>query len=656
MSDFIYSIKEIFDTRSGILSKNGANRYYIAPYQRGYKWKSGSVHDQVPVLILDLYEAYLKSKISKTEQEYYLQYITVKKDDNQQFEIIDGQQRLTTLTLMFNVLEKFYPTILKDLEIHRSLSKPNGEYIVQYSRYENNSENIFDTINILIESDFDDNKLPEQDKFYMVQASKCFKSFFEILTKDEADRLKSFIQFILVNVKLILNKEDDTSAAEEIFANLNDNKVPLTNAYLIKGLLLTKASRFASDDFSNKHFKEIMDQRAIMGRTWDEMNSWFSKPEISLYFFGTKDNGMEKMLDLISFDKTDDDSEIIEKFKQSFESKTAAYVNPYILFNKYQEKILTSKEAVDYLLKIKHIYKRLQSWYYDDETYNLLGYSQIIKKIESNNKNADTYSENLIDLLDKPSNQDVIIELKKFACSKLQTNLSYEQLGYRTPKKLKNTTIFILLAVNIFPQIKIEGNQFKYRFDFYSYQIEDWSLEHIFPQNPNIDKYNVNEDKFWLLDELTKKIVQLRTSEINDSVNQEINKYEKSIEKINSNIEISSSEIEFVFDKISDPDAFGNMALLSGRVNSALTNGFFNTKRNILHRKINRGSFVPKHTIDVFAKMLELKEESKANVNFGNSLTIWTEEDINAHQVWLIDTIKEIINYLAPIIDEDGKI
>jgi hypothetical protein len=76
MSNFIFSISEIF---TKCLTEHKVEGYYIGPYQRGYKWKSKTIHDQVPVLLSDLYDAFMKSKLKQGTTEYYLQYITVKR-------------------------------------------------------------------------------------------------------------------------------------------------------------------------------------------------------------------------------------------------------------------------------------------------------------------------------------------------------------------------------------------------------------------------------------------------------------------------------------------------------------------------------------------------------------------------------------------------
>ena len=91
-SEFIYNIKNIFSDEVGsVLYSTRTIMFYIGPYQRSYKWQSEEKYDQVPQLFSDIYDAMCSNSVS----EYYLQYITVKADnENKRLEVIDGQQRL----------------------------------------------------------------------------------------------------------------------------------------------------------------------------------------------------------------------------------------------------------------------------------------------------------------------------------------------------------------------------------------------------------------------------------------------------------------------------------------------------------------------------------------------------------------------------------
>jgi hypothetical protein len=61
----------------------------------------------------------------------------------------------------------------------------------------------------------------------------------------------------------------------------------------------------------------------------------------------------------------------------------------------------------------------------------------------------------------------------------------------------------------------------------------------------------------------------------------------------------------------------------------------FSKKRHNVTRRISIGSFVPKHTYDVFSKLLSEKMDPNLNV--------WSEKDIDAHKEWIENTIKSIL-------------
>ena len=108
----------------------------------------------------------------------------------------------------------------------------------------------------------DDEKINTQDVFYLFNAAQKIN---KVLGQDEIqNQLQLFYNFILNNIKIIVNAVDHISS-EKVFSNLNSNKVPLTEAELIKGLLLTKYSRNQNKDESKKHFREILEMRLSLG-------------------------------------------------------------------------------------------------------------------------------------------------------------------------------------------------------------------------------------------------------------------------------------------------------------------------------------------------------------------------------------------------------
>ena len=94
--------------------------YVIPNYQRQYSW----VNEQLEELWSDLYESY----INTPEECYFLGSIVVVDDGKGHHELVDGQQRITTLMIMLNVLAKTFPDINKNSDI---LLKGNLQKIKQ---------------------------------------------------------------------------------------------------------------------------------------------------------------------------------------------------------------------------------------------------------------------------------------------------------------------------------------------------------------------------------------------------------------------------------------------------------------------------------------------------------------------------------------------
>ena len=103
-----YSIKTLF----------GSDDYVIPIYQRNYEWGE----PQITQLIQDIVDYILKSK-DTAKPKYYIGSLIAyerKLEGSVIYETIDGQQRLTTLTILLNVIKKDYSTI--DLSWYKKLN------------------------------------------------------------------------------------------------------------------------------------------------------------------------------------------------------------------------------------------------------------------------------------------------------------------------------------------------------------------------------------------------------------------------------------------------------------------------------------------------------------------------------------------------------
>lgn len=600
MNEFIFSIESIFCGDNAFCS---SPKYYIAPYQRGYKWEAEKDFHQVPQLLNDTYEAFQQ----KTDN-YFLQFITVKYDrQNDRYEVIDGQQRLTTLSLLFYVSAMF--------------GKENiAKNKVVYSRYIDKERNVFDDIieNIEDEDDSRDTEIQTQDFYYLVRAGRRIKKYLN----EHEDEIDNYITYVRNNVKIILNQENEFTSSEEVFMNLNDNRVPLTDIYLIKGLLLTLAVRREDSNHAAYSYENVLSQRVVMGRMWDEIYSWFSDTNVSHYFFKDDKIGMTRVLEIA----------IGEHMSES---------EPHALFNLYNDKIKDAKTAFKVLQEIKHIYLKLRGIYEGESIlYNMLGYA-----IFSEGNEGDFPNE----IIDKPT-KDIKVRLAELIVAKIpqlscaenlskeereahfKNTMRYEDLKYKS----KNDSLTnLLLAFSVFPESK-DSN---YRFDFCSYDRENWSFEHISPQHPKTQVKISEAAKDVVIEKIQK------STEIKDDERKLL------VGKVENGEKVNEDEIAFLYDDGVDLHSLGNMALLSRGDNSALSNNPYIAKRNILFYLKNKGKFVPRHTMDVFNKVLN----TPSGKPFESDIHVWTNNDIAAHIAWMEKRYVKIKEELSEIIKFTGE-
>lgn len=612
-NEFIYSIKNIFSFEIGSLFNSTKTKmFYIGPYQRSYKWQSEGKFDQVPQLLNDIYDAW----INNPESEYYLQYITVKTDSiNHWLEVIDGQQRLTTLSLLFYQLGQI------SSEDNIAIGKLN------YSRYDNG--NIFDVVCEYCKAihELNDGHYNEQDMYYMVAASLYIKQRLkEWQSNHELDQV---INYLMNNVKIIVNIESNFVKSEDIFANLNDNHVPLTDAYLIKGLLLTNAVSRINAYGRSLEFTEIQERRKNLGRIWDEIQTWITNKEHNHFFFkhtkiGSKFDpqyGMEYFLELAYLYKFNKErNEVVGDYSQ----------NRLELFNKYNSKIKTTEDTAGMIEVIRHIYRKMVT-IYEGLLYNMWGFVQFSKSIANDDQL------NIFTCLDM-SEHDLMKYLADLSIKRIP-NLkdsdinkdNYNVLRYKSRNdKLTN----LLLSFSIFIPMKASKT---FRFRFYDYEQSKWSFEHISPQNP---KGSITIPEYAIL-----YVVKEIENKLSDSnlTHEEKDRLRLVAQHIEANEKIDAEAVEFLFDSNVDEHSVGNMALLTREDNSANNNNPFMVKKLIIQNRKGKGAFIPNHTYDVFNKILVSPASDKP---FSIETFIWSQQDVDAHIKWMEKENEDILNLL----------
>lgn len=213
-----------------ILTEN--KKFVIPSYQRPYSWSV----DNAEQLIDDIYKS-----SQSDEKEYFIgSMICISKGHNH-YEVVDGQQRLTTLSIIVSELKKIIPIqgIKDDLQKRvlpidvYSDETDEPRLIVRRKEY--------DLYKYYILQDLKDYKpeKPSDTDFVFISNSEVIRNY---LTQLSVDEQKLLAKYILQNVYIVFVQTDDIVSSFRLFNVLNSRGLPLSNADLLKNALFESAS------------------------------------------------------------------------------------------------------------------------------------------------------------------------------------------------------------------------------------------------------------------------------------------------------------------------------------------------------------------------------------------------------------------------------
>lgn len=601
MQHSILELKSI----SELLDEN----FCIPSYQRGYRWGSRQVVD----LLDDIIEFARKKARSELKQKefYCLQPIVVKKEDNE-FTVIDGQQRLTTLFIILKYLEQK----IKDDYYIENFYKI--KYITRDSKDESN-HNFLETINSIC--------TPETkniDFYYMSNAFITIKNWFETNKVNKGDflnvLLKSDIQnesdkkVDLANNIRVIWYEINNENPIDVFVRLNIGKIPLTNAELIKALFLINTKE------ENK--------KIILASQWDDIeyrlsnNKFFSFVNSSKFNRPTK---IEYIFDLIANNillempnlQNNDEKRSYYIFNELIQNQKA-FVQEFKINENEQNKFEKPDARIEFLWdKVKTYFRIFNELYNNNEYYHLVGY------LVHNEINI----QRIVDAFINNSKEDFLNFLTKKIKNTILTNKEIHKLTYTDDYKLITRILFLFNVVSA-----MKGKDSKYPFNLHL--SEKWSLEHIHAQNS--EKIKQDQDRKSLLKEQKDYVSKNDIMQLNsDSKNVILQKIQNLIDsdKIeNEDFDDVQKEIFKLFSDDYNIDTIDNLSLLSKNDNSSLNNNIFPIKRDTIKELDKKGSFIPICTKNVFLKYYS---------NNVKEAIMWNKEDRAAYLQAIKETLKE---------------
>jgi len=517
-------------------------KFIVPSYQRGYRW----TERQVLELLQDIEDFRNKSE---RDEFYCLQPIVVKKQPNNVWEVIDGQQRLTTIYIVltyFNV--RLAEQFQKQLYSISYETRPDSALFLKSIDPAKKDDNI--------------------DFHFISRALDTVTKWFH----DKQNLVNAFEDALLNKVKVIWYEVENDAESIDIFTRINMGKIPLTNAELIKALFLRRGN-----------FDQPLDQVKLkqmqIATEWDGIE--YALQDDNFWFFihdrpAPYDTRIELIFDLIKGKRPTDDQ--------------------YNTFHKFNEEFGSNVNIDEVWKGIKDYFLTFRDWYQDPILYHMVGYLV-------------TTGTNIAYLKNSAAtrNKTDFIEFLKLEIKKTM-RVSLDELTWANKQAMRNT----LLLFNIQTLLDNHLSYIRFPFDRYKKENWDLehirSRQSEIKNNDDRRRWlraivecfsgKASEDE--IDDAFLNGLEEFERTVITDVVS-------LLREKIISDDQFGTlyKNLAGMFGEGTDNDGeddISNLTLLDATTNRSYKNDFFPIKRRKIIGRDSDGTFVPLCTKNVFLK------------------------------------------------------
>ena len=540
---------------------NIAGAFFVPSYQRGYRWG----RDEVTRLLDDIRES--------AGRKYFLQPVVVKRRDDEKWELVDGQQRLTTLFLILGYIQKHLPTASLKYSLEYETRQASAEYI-RHPTAEERQSNI--------------------DFFHIFGAFECIREWFESQDNPTLAAI-NFYKYLSESVYVIWYEAPLDLDSATLFTRLNVGRIPLTDAELVKALILTRSRALKRD-------REIAAQ-------WDSIERDLRIPEV--WAFVTA--------------KSSPEATHITLLLDTLAGKPKAGPRP--LFHTFETlRPMIEESAQDLWNKVIDLHSLVMGWYDNRDPFHKLGY--LIARGRS--------FDDLVRLSRGRTKHDFEAHLDALISGDLDLSPS-DVAELRYPSR-KAEEVVLLMNVETVRSMELSSERFSFR----EHAARRWSIEHIHAQNAE----QLNRAAQWEEWLRLHRDALIGLPSIDDAQRAELTtRVNTALQDISAEV-FQSLEQELgtlfsVAGEGGEVDTISNLALLSSEDNSALNNSVFEVKRRSILERDRQGSYIPVCTRNVFLKYYTEAE--------GQQIHFWGEHDREGY-------LAAMLNHLDPYLikEEDS--
>lgn len=340
--------------------------YQIPDYQRPYSWDK----DNLSELIDDLVSAYTDNK---NDTYFCGSVVLVNKEPDYRFDIIDGQQRITTFTIMSCVFRDVYSSELN----------PKAKDFIDLSiqdKYENHKRKLTFLTDVQYQVDFEGTVLKginfKQTKNIAkdipnnkyLKNAHYIKDFLEEKINENKININDFVTWFFEKIVLTVITCPTKDSAIQIFNVLNDRGMPLSSIDILKSTLMQKLDEEDRSAFKAK-WGEINSNLKFVDFDIDSMLTTY------LYYKLSTNPKIRLDRELLNVFKKEGKSELeiiqeIGDFSQAYiktltEENKYVYCLKYLKYRIYWESILSTALFTDYQ-NIAELKKILVAYYYQN--------------------------------------------------------------------------------------------------------------------------------------------------------------------------------------------------------------------------------------------------------------------------------------------------
>ena len=560
-------------------------RFFIPDYQRGFRWSPLQVKQ-----LLDDIREFTQRRNPQPKEFYCLQPLVIKARNTGDFEVVDGQQRLTTLLLImrhFNErLAEQYQQALFRLDYQ---TRPSLDAFLGSPSEEVANDNV--------------------DFYHLYHAIGTIKDWFAE-RDSEVEKIKDAL---LNQTKIIWFQLTDSENPVEVFTRLNVGKIPLTNDELIRALFLRR---------SGPDEKDATSLQIRIAYEWDQLEKGLQS-DAFWYFLSNQPGKSENRIGFL-FDLVARADGLVPG------AENDAY-KIFYTFNQNLKKPDTTPE--DEWRKVKQLYLLLEEWFEDRVLYHMVGFliSQRILIINIQSLSANCTKSAFEKLLREKIFKHAIGEQmpdppERNAIRECVAN-RLEELTYPSHQDKIRT---LLLLFNLATMLKNRESNLRFQFD--SFKSEDWDIEHIRSVTDDRPERH-DERRRWLehslgyleskcaeegLQEDIRGFLQLSQGDAENQVFDPI--YERVLEHFH---EANGGAAEH---------GISNLTLLDASTNRSYKNAVFAVKRQRLLELDQTGTFVPLCTRNVFLKCYSPQVDN---------MMFWGEGDRNGYISAIADVLSD---------------